>query len=216
MQRLRWLCSLINLELWPGSEHCREWTEEFLSRTLLYGHMVTEAPLLVRMDSGNDSLDNIKVCRNENAHYIIKRNLRKETTEKWLKIAMEGGQLQETRQGKREWIGEQYVKRKGIDKPLRIVFRVTLRTTKANGQQMLIPEVEVETYWTSLNDDPATVIRLYHAHGTSEQFHSELKTDMDLERLPSGKFDTNEVVLLLGMVAYNIIEVDRPGKPEGA
>ena len=48
---------------------------------------------------------------------------------------------------------------------------------------------------------------MYHAHGTSEQFHSELKTDFDLERLPSGKFQTNELVLLLGMVAYNVLRL---------
>ena len=28
-------------------------------------------------------------------------------------------------------------------------------------------------------------------HGTSEQFHSEFKTDLDIEQLPSGKFATN-------------------------
>jgi len=27
----------------------------------------------------------------------------------------------------------------------------------------------------------STIIKLYHDHGTSEQFHSELKTDLDLE-----------------------------------
>lgn len=78
-----------------------------------------------------------------------------------------------------------------------------------------MPNVEVETYWTSLPDDPGTVVKLYQAHGTSEQFHSELKpvlseaegTDLDLERLPSGKFQTNELVLLLGMVAYNLLRL---------
>ena len=29
----------------------------------------------------------------------------------------------------------------------------------------------------------------------------------DLERLPSGKFQTNELVLLLGMVAYNLLRL---------
>jgi hypothetical protein len=53
----------------------------------------------------------------------------------------------------------------------------------------------------------ATVVELYRAHGTSEQFHSELKTDLDLERLPSGKFQTNELVLLLGMVPYNLLKL---------
>jgi len=51
------------------------------------------------------------------------------------------------------------------------------------------------------------VIRLYHEHGESEQYHSEIKTDMDVERFPSGKFDTNELVLELTVLAYNILRV---------
>ena len=46
---------------------------------------------------------------------------------------------------------------------------------------------------------------LYQDHGTSEQFHSEFKTDLDIERLPSGKFDTNDLVLAFGVFAYNIL-----------
>ena len=51
------------------------------------------------------------------------------------------------------------------------------------------------------------MIRLYHEHGESEQYHSEIKTDMDVERFPSGKFDTNELVLELTVLAYNILRV---------
>ena len=51
------------------------------------------------------------------------------------------------------------------------------------------------------------VIGLYHAHGECEQFHSEIKTDMDLKRLPSGKFETNELVLELAILAYNILRM---------
>ncbi len=51
------------------------------------------------------------------------------------------------------------------------------------------------------------VIGLYHAHGECEQFHSEIKTDMDVERLPSGKFETNELVLELTILAYNILQM---------
>ena len=168
---------------------------------------MSPATFLVRMDSGNDSLDNIKVCQREKAHYIIKRNLRFETTEEWLEIAKKSGRLEEPRPGKEVWLGERYIEKPGLKEPLRLVFGVTRRTTEDNGQVLLIPEVEVETYWTSLSDDAATVIELYRAHGTSEQFHSELKTDLDLERLPSGKFETNELVLLLGMVAYNVLRM---------
>ena len=128
-------------------------------------------------------------------------------TEEWLEIARECGEMEEPRPGKQVWMGERYIARPEIEEPLRMVFCVTLRTTEADGQALLIPKIEVETYWTSLSDDVATVVRLYRAHGTSEQFHSELKTDLDLERLPSGKFQTNELVLLLGMVAYNLLRM---------
>ena len=42
-------------------------------------------------------------------------------------------------------------------------------------------------------------------YGTSEQFHSELKTDMNIERLPSGKFAVNAILLKLAMVSFNIM-----------
>ena len=74
----------------------------------------------------------------------------------------------------------------------------------------LIPELLPETYWcedVNVDDTDRDVISLYHAHGESEQFHSEIKTDMDLERFPSGKFDTNELVLELAMLAYNILRM---------
>ena len=48
------------------------------------------------------------------------------------------------------------------------------------------PEIEIEGWWTSLDVAMADVIELYKHHGTHEQFHSEIKTDLDLERLPSG------------------------------
>ncbi|MFC2067342.1 transposase [Chloroflexota bacterium] len=159
------------------------------------------------MGSGNDGLGNIKVCRQEKAHYIIKCNLRWETSEEWLQIARECGRMEQSRPGKQVWMGERYIERTGIKEPLRIVFCVTLRTMEADGQALLIPGVEVETYWMSLRDDAVTVVGLYRVHGTSEQFHSELKTDLDLERLLSGKFQTNELVLLLGMVAYNLLRL---------
>ena len=40
-----------------------------------------------------------------------------------------------------------------------------------------------------------------------EQFHSEIKTDMGVERLPSGKFETNELVLELTVIAYNVLRI---------
>jgi hypothetical protein len=49
------------------------------------------------------------------------------------------------------------------------------------------------------------VIELYKGHALCEQYHSELKSDMDLERLPSGKFATNTLVMHCAGLAYNIL-----------
>jgi hypothetical protein len=70
---------------------------------------------------------------------------------------------------------------------------------------MLIPDITLEGWWTSLTIDEASVIQLYADHGTSEQFHSEFKTDLDIERLPSGGFATNALIRGNSMLAYNIL-----------
>jgi len=191
-------------QLRPGNTHCQLDTDIFLRQAIVNAKQITSQPLLVRLDAGNDSLDNIKVCIGESVHYIIKRNLRHESVEQWLSIAREHGDCEEERPGKWVYTGSIYRDRE-LEHPLRIVFRVVHREISSTGQMLLVPEVEVETYWTSLSDPAATVIELYHAHGTSEQFHSELKTELDLERLPSGRFATNSLVLQFGLLAYNLL-----------
>jgi hypothetical protein len=155
------------------------------------------------MDAGNDSADNIQVCLKEGAGWLIKRNLRRESLEDWLETAQKCGMAERPREGKVIYRGETWSKREGIKEELRQVFEVTVRTIDAKGQGLLFPQIEAEVYETSLSLAPAQAIEVYHARGTCEQFHSEIKTDMDLERLPSGKFATNALVLLLGMLAYN-------------
>ena len=81
------------------------------------------------------------------------------------------------------------------------------RTISAEGQALLIPEIEVQTWWINLAAPPEDVIRLYREHGTCEQFHSELKTDMDLERLPSGKFATDALSAAAGLMACNALRL---------
>ena len=86
-------------------------------------------------------------------------------------------------------------------------YEITERTIDKYGQILLVPDVEVNMFWTNLPFSDRALIALYHAHGESEQFHSELKSDMNLERLPSGKFETNALALELGMIAYNILRI---------
>ena len=196
----------VNIEFREGSQHSQKDAPAFLRESIRYAKMITDKGILVRLDAGNDSLDNIGICIEEGADWLIKRNLRRESIQEWLKIAQEKGQKAASREGKTVWRGEGYRTVDGFADPLRIVFDVTERTMK-DGQWLLVPEVEVETYWTSLGDDPYPTILLYHDHGTCEQFHSEIKSDMDLERLPSEHFSTNAGIMVLALMAYNLLRL---------
>lgn len=196
---------LVHCELRPGKQHCQEGTPAFLDLALRYAQRITSQRILVRMDAGNDDFENVRICRRHKADWIIKRNLRKESLEDWLEEAQAYGEWEFPREGKEVYTGQTWREREG--KVWRVVFEVTYRTIDAQGQRLLVPEIEVNTWWTSLKLAAKAVIALYHAHATSEQFHSEIKTDLDLERLPSGKFATNALVLSLGMVAYNLLRL---------
>ena len=93
----------------------------------------------------------------------------------------------------------------GYDYTIRRVIRLTERSIDKHGQALLMPEVELEGWWSSLDNPEDEIIQLYADHGTSEQFHSEFKTDLDIEQLPSGKFATNALVLATSVLAYNIL-----------
>lgn len=199
---------LIHGELRPGNQHCQNGTPEFLDRAVELARRATDAKLLVRMDAGNDDEENLRRLRKNKVDWIIKRNLRRESEAEWLEEAQAYGTWEEPREGKEVYTGETW--RDGDGRAQRVVFRVVRRTITADGQRLLIPEVEIDTWWTSLGPrtaSPWEVIDLYRQHATSEQFHSELKTEMDLERLPSGKFATNALTLSLGLVAYNVLRL---------
>jgi len=199
---------MLNCELRPGTQHCQKGTPEFLRETFSFAERLgLGMPVLLRMDSGNDAAENIARCP-PGCRYIVKRNLRRESLEGWLAVAKTHGAAMQPRLGKTVYLGE-CTRRvdlgNGRVEELRIVFEVTERTSLANGQALLMPKLDVETWWTNLKESPASVIELYHEHGTSEQFHSELKTDMGVERLPSGKFATNGTVLRAAMVGFNLL-----------
>ena len=198
---------LVNLELREGSQHCQKGTPEFIRDTLRYVRSITTERILMRLDSGNDSRDNFPSEEFENVEFIIKRNLRKESRSAWLEMAKACGHERPCRLGKRNWIGKTDIGIDGRKLPHTIVFEVTERSI-IKGQLLTTPEIEVDTYWVSLKElEAQEVIDWYHDHGTSEQFHSEIKTDLDLERLPSGNFATNELILHLGMLVYNIFRI---------
>lgn len=199
---------LLHCELRPGDQHCQKGTPDFLDRAISLARRVTDGKLLVRLDAGNDDEENLRRLRKNKVDWVIKRNLRRESEEEWLEVAEAYGRCEEPRPGKEVFVGDTSLQRDGRSQ--RVVFRVVRRSTTADGQRLLIPEIDIATWWTSLKPSQASsqqVIELYQQHGTSEQFHSELKTEMDLERLPSGKFDTNALMLSLGLVAYNVLRL---------
>lgn len=160
---------------------------------------------MFRLDSGNDSAQNIAILLERGCHFIIKRNLRRESREEWLGMAKRNYlDITRPRNGKTVYIGSDwkeisYQTDDGTRKKatIRMGYEIIERTIDKNGQFLLIPDIEVNMWWTNTDFTDQDVIGQCHAHGESGQFHSKLKTDMNLERLPSGKFETNELVLEL-------------------
>jgi hypothetical protein len=199
---------LLNAELREGKQHCQEGTPEFLRQTIKLARKVTDHSLLLRLDAGNDDIENIRVCRKEKVDYIIKRNLHKESIDEWLLDAQALGAWRHPREGKTVYVGETI--RQRDNENMRVVFEVIERTIDRDDNALLLPAIDVHTWWTSLSGreaSPDEVITAYRDHGTSEQFHSEIKSDMALERLPSGKFATNALVLTLSVLAFNMLRL---------
>jgi len=202
---------MLNCEMRPGSQHSNKDALEFIRQCLDMAEMlgVDLKKILVRLDSAHDDVEIIEELLKRGVTFVIKRNLRKECREQWLSLARRVGESQKPRQGKTVFTGEaSHIPVAGReDLPVFATFEVIERTIDKHGQKLLIPDIEVNTFWTNLPDDAATVINLYHEHGTSEQYHSEMKSDLDFERMPSGKFATNALLLLLAMLAFNALRI---------
>jgi len=204
---------LIHHELRPGVQHSQKDTPEFLEENFrLLAELDLEHKVLVRLDSGFDSADTLKVLRDSGHSFLVKRNLRGEDKVKWLSLAKAHGGPDETpRKGKEVYYGTAEHCLPGGEsssqKPLTCVYKVTERSIDRDGQGCLIHDLEVDLYWTNLAVSPQEVIAQYHDHATSEQFHSEMKSDMGIERFPSKSFLVNELFFMVGMIAYNILRV---------
>jgi hypothetical protein len=210
----------IGLELRPGTQHSSSETRYFYERLFprIERLVKVEQALLLREDSGFDSaqllfakaqeMDRL-AAKQRSFDFICKWNPRQQDKADWLRRAEAENAFVETRAGKRIAhlsldIERAWQKKK---RSFRLIVRVTERTINKKGQQLLLPEIVLEGWWTTLTCAAESVIELYKHHGTHEQFHSEFKTDLDLERLPSGKFDTNDAILHLAAFAYNCLRL---------
>ena len=194
-------------ELRPGSQHAQKEFAYTLERVIPRARALTCAPLLVRLDSAHDAEANRAWFRRQpGVDYLIKFNPRRMEALDWYDLAREKGVWHQPRPGKQVALFS--VQRQDEDGDYRLVVQLTIRMSDRRGQLYLEPELELEGWTTSLSPeryDDECILSLYRDHATSEQFHSEFKTDLDLERLPSGKFDTNDLVMAFGVLACNIL-----------
>ena len=204
---------MVNGHLLPGSQHPQKEFITFLRETHARIRQICDKKLLYRADSAHDSLDNrVELAGYAKTDYVIKWNPRKQNNAYWWRLGLETGVVTNPRPGKRVALFSVKEKETVTDETgdkmtytFRRVMRVTERTIDKKGQPLLIPDIELEGWWTSLKLEDQKIIELYKGHGLCEQYHAEIKTDMDLERLPSGKFATNRLVMACGALVYNIL-----------
>ena len=214
----------LELELRAGKQHSPSEFIPFLNRVLEKARSLTSRKLLVRPDSAHDapvsstgqaletrlapgSGPGQALAGQNKIRYILKWNPRKEDLKEWARRIFEQGKVTTPRPGKRVGLLTVRIQQIHAGKTYRFkrVMRAVERTIDRHGQILLMPQIEVDGWWTTLDLPENQVIRLYEDHGTSEPFHSEIKSDMDAERLPSGKFATNALILTLTGLSYNIL-----------
>lgn len=200
----------LEVELRPGSQHSQEGFVPYLHRVISRARSLTSKKLLVRLDSAHDALaTRLALREHKKVSSIIKWNPRGADVKALHAKAFAEGEVTEPRSGKRVALMTEVKNQEHKGKTYRFtkVVRVIERSIDKHGQRLLIPEIKVEGWWTSLDLPMQKIIGLYENHGLSEQFHSEFKTDLDLERLPSGKFATNALIMAFGSFAYNILRL---------
>jgi Transposase DDE domain group 1 len=210
----------LELALRPGVQHSAAESEYNFERVLPMAASLVSSPLLVRADSGFCSLRLMQsitaqaTAAAREIAFIIKWNPRTSPVETIATKKVADAQIAwvSERAGKRECLWQEALDLASVGSqacPVRRVYRLTERTIDKHGHVLLLPEYVLEGWTTTLPQkfSCADVIALYCEHATHEQFHSEFKSDMDLERLPSGKFDTNYLVCQLAAVAMNLLRL---------
>jgi hypothetical protein len=204
---------MVNQHLLAGSQHPQNGFIDYVRETLARVRQFCRKKLLFRTDSAHDAIANLaELSRHRRVDYIIKWNPRKQDKHTWAAYGLTKGKVTTPRPGKKISVfsvreKHTFTDADGIERTvtLRRVMRVTERTIDKKGQMLLEPDIELEGWWTSLSHSDQEIIEIYKGHGTCEQYHAEIKTDMDLERLPSGKFATNQLVMACGALVYNIL-----------
>jgi len=200
----------LGLELRDGSQHGQNGFAPFLSKVLARARQLEARSIVGRTDSAHDALENlVELSRHADVDYVIGWNPRKADKDAWWERACREGRITEPRAGKKVAVFSTSAERihRGRAYRFRLVVRVTERLCDAKGHMLIQPEIDLEGRWTSLDLDDLDVIAIDDKRGLSEPFHSEITSDLDLERLPSGKCATNALVLTLGGFASSLLRL---------
>lgn len=207
-------------ELRPGNQHSQKEFPEFLRRCVRLVRRFYDKKLLVRIDSAHDADDTLATgfalddemrasLESSGLDFIVKRNARHKDERMWIEQAH--GECGEPAYAYNDENNGRVEVFRGVVSHLhtkstngRALFCVW-EVKRMKRDDELFPRYSTATWWTNLPEDANTVIQLYHDHATCEQFHSELKTDMDVERLPSADYKTNTLILSLSTLAFNIL-----------
>jgi len=210
----------LELALRAGTQHSATESQYDLERVLPMACRLVNTPILVRMDSGFCSSSLMReitaqaTAQAREIAFILKWNPRSTPVETLAarQVADSAVTWRTVRDGKRQCLWQETLALEGVgsdSNPLRRIYRLVERTLDKHGQPLLLPSYELQGWSTTLPPSftPEQIIALYQGHGTHEQFHAEFKTDMGLERLPSGKFDTNYLICQLAAVAMNLLRL---------
>lgn len=209
---------LLNQQFRGGNFHSNcEGSLAFFIETIKRASEITDKQLLARFDSGNDAMINaVHFANMEGVNFIIKRNIRsKQSRPRLIEEVLNNYSFKADPQAftslyhyEKEVLVKYYEKEIAISADIRQVYSVVEIRADKNGQLLLEPKYEIHSWWTDLEKEKyplEEIIALYKDHATCEQFHSEFKSELDIEKMPSGKFLTNELIVSMAQVTFNII-----------
>lgn len=158
--------------------------------------------VLCRFDSGHDSVDTVNVLHNSDVNFKIKKKSRSndysedllERTKLWCdKKVTYFNRNTTVYYG---YFTELYsLGKENVTDKAQIAFNIKEKYIDKKGNTLLFQEIELNLYWTNIAEDAQTIVALYSDHVTSEQYHSEIKTDLNFKRLASGKYIVNKMLL---------------------
>ena len=122
-------------ELREGKQHSQKEFVYVLERVIPRARRLTTEPLLLRMDSAHDALENRAYCADDGIDFLIKWNPRQQDEQAWLAHAEAHGAWDEPRTGKRVALFEVYEEQtyQGKDYRFRRLMRVIERTIDKRG-----------------------------------------------------------------------------------